>query len=83
MKARLGSPTAGIVSALFLQRNFLTRSYRITVSVNRNGTIGYEQDTVLQIAGRRARFHHVDRNTLRRVAAPKPNPVLLKTRRGR
>lgn len=36
-----------------------------------------QQDTVLQIAARAAPFHHVDRNLLRRVAAARPNPVLV------
>jgi hypothetical protein len=77
VKATLGSATAGIASAPFLHRNFRTVSYAITVWVGRRGTLRYEQDTVLQIAGRRRRVHHVDRNTLRRVKAPSPNPVLL------
>ena len=72
--ARLGSPTAGIVSAPFLHRNFQTVSYTITVAVGR-GTLRYEQDTVLRIAGRAGRFHHRDRNVLRRVAGPVPNPA--------
>jgi hypothetical protein len=77
VKAVLRSPTAGIVSAPFLHENFRTLEYSITVAVNDDGTLGYEQDTVLQIAARAAPFHHVDRNLLRRVAAARPNPVLV------
>jgi hypothetical protein len=77
VKATLGSPTAGIVSAPFLDENFRTLEYSITITVNDDGTLGYEQDTVLQIAGRPEPFHHVDKNVLRRIAAPSPNPVLL------
>jgi hypothetical protein len=77
VKARLGSPSAGIVSAPVLHRNLRTGSCTITVSVGR-GTLRYEQDTVLRIAGRARRFHHLDRNVLRRVAGPAPNPVLGK-----
>jgi hypothetical protein len=69
------SPTAGITSAPFLHENFRTLEYAITVTVNDDGTLGYEQDTVLQIAGRPEPFHHTDRNTLRRVAGPTPNPA--------
>ncbi len=76
VKATLGSPVAGIVSAPFLHENFRTLEYTITVTVNDDGTLQYEQDTVLQIAGRPEPFHHVDRNLLRRVAPPRPNPVL-------
>ncbi len=76
VKAVLGSPTAGIVSAPFLHHNFRTLEYRITVAVNDDGTLDYEQDTVLQIAERAEPFHHVDRNRLRKVAAARPNPVV-------
>ncbi len=76
VKATLGSPVAGIVSAPFLHENFRTLEYAITVTVEQDGTFRYEQDTILQVAGRPETFHHVDRNTLRRVAGPQPNPVL-------
>jgi hypothetical protein len=79
VRATVGSLTAGIVSAPFLHENFHTVEYTITVTVNADGTFGYEQDTVLQIAGRAEPFHHVDRNVLRRVARPKPNPALWPT----
>jgi hypothetical protein len=75
VRATLGSPTAGIVSAPFLHENFRTLEYAITVTVQPDGALHYEQDTVLQIAGRGEPFHHVDRNTLRRVAPPVPNPA--------
>jgi hypothetical protein len=77
VKATLGSATAGIVSAPFLDESFRTLEYSITVTVNDDGTFSYEQDTVLQVAGRPEPFHHTDRNTLRRVAAPTPNPAAL------
>lgn len=75
VRATLGSATAGIVSAPFLHQNFRTLGYAISITVNADGTIAYEQDTVLQIADRPEQFHHVDRNTLRRVAPPAPNPA--------
>jgi hypothetical protein len=80
VKATLGSPTAGITSAPFLHENFRTLEYAITITVNDDGTIAYEQDTVLQIAGRPEPFHHGDRNTLRRVSAARPNPAALAER---
>ena len=82
VKATLGSPTAGIVSAPFLHENFRTLEYTITVTLEDDGTLSYKQDTVLQIAGRREPFHHTDRNTLRRVAGPAPNPAALAERGG-
>jgi hypothetical protein len=75
VKATLGSPTSGIVSAPFIHENFRTLEYGITVRANADGTLAYEQDTVLQIAGRSEPFHHTDRNILRRVTAPVPNPA--------
>jgi hypothetical protein len=75
VKATLGSPTSGIVSAPFIHENFRTIEYAMTLRANADGTLTYEQDTVLQIAGRTEPFHHTDRNTLRRVAAPLRNPA--------
>jgi hypothetical protein len=77
VRALLDSPTAGIVSAPFLHENFRTVEYAITITLGDDGqTLTYEQDTVLQIAGRGEPFHHVDRNVLRRVSPPGKNPVL-------
>ncbi len=76
VRSTLGSPCAGIVSAPFLHENFRTLEYSITLTIHDDGTIGYEQDTILQVAGRPQPFHHVDRNVLRRVAPPSPNPVV-------
>jgi uncharacterized protein (UPF0303 family) len=75
VRATVGSPTAGILSAPFLHENFRTPEYSITITVNDDASISYEQDTILQIPGRPEPFHHVDRNTLRRVAPPIPNPA--------
>jgi len=77
VKATLDSPTAGIVSAPFLDTNFKTLSYTLTVTLEGTDTLHYEEDTVLQIAGRSEPFHHTDRNTLKRVSGPRPNPAAL------
>ena len=76
VRAELGSPTNGICSAPFLHENFRTLEYTATVGVEPDGTLSYEQDTVLQVAGRPEPFHHTDRNRLRRVAGPARNPAL-------
>jgi hypothetical protein len=73
--ATRGSEANGICSNPFLEHAFRTTEYRIAVAVNADGTWRYESDTVLQVRGRPEPFHHIDRNTLRRVAAPKPNPM--------
>ncbi len=75
VRAELGSATAGVASAPFLHENFRTLAYTMTVTAGEDGTLAYEQDTVLQIPGRTDPFHHTDRNTLRRAAAPRPNPA--------
>jgi len=80
VKATRGSPTAGIVSGRFLDENFRTVEYALTITVNTD-SFTYEQDTVLLVAGRPEPFHHTDRNTLRRVAAPLPNPAVTSGQR--
>src|SRR5215472_9822306 len=80
VKATRGSPTAGIVSGRFLDESFRTVEYALTITVN-GDSFTYEQDTVLLVAGRPEPFHHTDRNTLRRVAAPLPNPAVTSGQR--
>jgi hypothetical protein len=70
-----GAPHYGTLSAPFLDHAFRTTEFRMTVVVHPDGGWSYEQDTVLKIAGQAEPFHHTDRNTLRRVAAPTPNPL--------
>ena len=73
--AHRGSETAGILSNPFLVEAFLTTSFQITVTIDSDGTWSYVQDTVLQLPDRVGAFHHIDRNTLQRVAPPAPNPL--------
>ena len=75
LQAVRGSETNGIVSNPFLEYAFRTESYTITVSINVDGTWSYEQDTVLIIPGQAEPFHHTDRNTLRKIGEPTPNPT--------
>jgi len=55
-----------------------TVEFRIKVTINPNGTWSYEEDTLLMIRGSDEPFHHIDRNTLTRIAAPTPNPLARK-----
>ena len=73
--ATQGLDTWGICSAPFLHEAFRTTEFRIKVTLNADGSWAYEEDTVLQITGQTEPFHHVDRNTLFRVAEPTPNPL--------
>jgi hypothetical protein len=75
VRATRGATGFGICSGPFLERAFTTVEYSITVTVNADGTFAYEQETVLQVAGRPEPFRHLDRCTLRRVAPPTPNPL--------
>ena len=74
----LGAEHYGICSAPFLAHAFKTVEFRIKVTINDDGTWGYEEDTVLMIRGKDEPFHHTDRDLLTRVAAPTPNPMARK-----
>ena len=75
LTAMLGSESNGILSNPFLGEAFRTTSYRIHVTANADGTWSYEEEGVLEIPGRPEPFHHIDRNTLTRVAEPNLNPL--------
>jgi hypothetical protein len=69
------SQTYGICSNPFLEYAFKTVEYRIKVSIHTDGSWSYEEDTVMMIKDRSEPFHHMDSNTLRKVAEPTPNPL--------
>ncbi len=75
LNAARGTTTYGICSTPFLEYAFRTESFTIRVSLNPDGTWSYFEDTVLMIHGQGEPFHHSDRNTLTRIAAPTPNPM--------
>jgi len=77
LQAVRGSLTNGIVSIPFLEYAFRTESCTITVTLNADGTWAYDHDTVLIIPGQAEPFHHTDRNTLRKIGEPTPNPTAL------
>jgi hypothetical protein len=75
LTASAGTEINGIASNPFLYRGFRTLSYRIHVTINPDDTWAYEEEGVLQIPDRDEPFPHTDRNTLRRVGYPEPNPL--------
>ncbi len=75
VSATRGSPLYGIVSNPFLDRAFRTLAFRLAVTLGPGDTWAYEQETTLAIAGRDEPFVHRDRNVLRRVGSPTPNPL--------
>jgi len=72
--ATRGETENGICSTAFLERSFRTDSYRMAITFNPDGSWSYVTDTQLCVEGRDAPFAHQDRNTLRKIAEPKPNP---------
>jgi hypothetical protein len=73
--ATQGAEDWGICSSPFLLHAFRTVEFRIKVRFEDDGTWSYEEDTVLMIHGQPEPFHHTDRNVLRKVADPTPNPL--------
>jgi len=73
--AKQESDTYGIRSNPFLEYGFRTVEFRIKVTINDDGTWGYEEDTVMLIRGQEEPFHHIDRNLLSKVEEPTPNPL--------
>lgn len=80
VSAERGSTEFGICSGPFLERNFRTDAFRMKVTANPDGTWSYSQTTTLTVRGQGVPFAHTDQNTLRRVAAPTPNPAMKRAR---
>jgi hypothetical protein len=80
VNAAIGSEVHGIVSQPFLDRAFRTVSFRLSVTVNGNGTWSYEEHTSIHMPDRVDLVEHVDRNTLRRIGDPTPNPLAAASR---
>ncbi|MGZ4690787.1 MAG: heme-binding beta-barrel domain-containing protein [Acidimicrobiia bacterium] len=75
VRAELGSEAYGILSNPFLGRAFRTVSFRMRVTAHPDGSWSYEEHTMMRVPGREGLVDHVDRNTLRRVGDPTPNPL--------
>jgi hypothetical protein len=73
--ATLGAQLYGILSNPFLDSAFQTVSFRLRLTVNDNDTWSYEEHTALRIPDRQGLVDHIDRNTLRRIGDPTPNPL--------
>jgi hypothetical protein len=67
LAATAGSEIYGISSNRFLDREFKTVRYELTVAIEDEQTFRYEEDTQLLLKGRSEVFHHRDANTLTRV----------------
>jgi len=67
LKATLGSPTYGICSSVFLDREFKTMGYELEVKILSPNSFSYAEDTQIMLKGKKDLFHHRDSNTLMRV----------------
>jgi hypothetical protein len=76
LRAERGDPAYGICSTDFLEWAFRTDAFELQVSFNADGSWSYVSELVLKIRGQDEPFRHVDRNTLRKVGEPRPNPLL-------
>lgn len=66
LTAELGSPTYGICSNPFLDKEFKTTSYHLNVTIEDDDRWTYEEVTKLVMPKRPEPFDHTDRNTLTR-----------------
>ena len=74
VEAKRGETENGICSTQFLEQAFRTDSFRLEITFNPDGSWSYVSDTMLIVHGKP--FQHRDVNTLVRVEAPKPNPLM-------
>src|SRR5580765_1723562 len=81
VEARRGDPQFGICSTPFLDAAFRTDYYRIDITFLDDDSWSYVTRTDLAVHGKTPAFDHRDTNTLRRIAAPRPNPLMMKSQR--
>jgi len=66
LAADVGSETYGICSNQFLDKEFKTVRYELKVTIHDDQSFSYEEDSQLQVKGKKDLFHHIDKNTLKR-----------------
>lgn len=66
LTAQLGSETYGICSNIFLDQEFKTIRFDVSVKVN-GETMEYDEDTQIKIKNQDKIFHHIDKNVLTKV----------------
>ena len=64
LEADCGSETFGICSNPFLDEEFKTVRYELTVTLNEDGSLSYDEDTQLKMKGKDTLFHHRDQSQL-------------------
>src|SRR6185312_11016452 len=76
LTASRGQCEYGICSTTFLEYAFRTDSYAIEITFHEDGSWSYVSDTMLVVRGQKEPFRHRDQNTMVRVAAATPNPLM-------
>ncbi len=67
LTSQLGSPTFGVCSNPFLDREFQTVSFDFELTFHDDGSFSYDEVTKLRIKGQEHLFEHRDKNRLRKV----------------
>jgi hypothetical protein len=81
VSAKRGTTENGIVSGAFLEENFRTDSFTITVKVHADGSWSYDEITMLKIKGVAEPFEHRDMHRLTLIKPPTRNPLMRGKRR--
>ena len=81
VKSRRGKTENGICSGAFLEENFRTERFVMTVTVHDADSWSYDEVTTLKIKGVAEPFEHRDTNTLHRVKRARRNPLARGLRR--
>lgn len=74
LTAERGSTEFGISSGPFLEKQFTTQRWQVTVFIDSDDQWRYEQTTTLLVHGSEP-FEHTDANTLVRTGPALPNPL--------
>jgi len=68
LAADVGSETYGICSNKFLDQEFKTVRFELSIEIHDNDSFSYAEDTVLQIKAQNEPFHHRDKNVVYRIS---------------
>jgi hypothetical protein len=71
-----GTPASEVAQRPFLEEAFRTDYYRVDITFNGDDAGSHVTRTDPAVRGRTPPFNHRDTNTLRRIAAPTPNPLI-------
>jgi hypothetical protein len=68
VEAQLGSPTFGICSNPFLDREFKTVKYFSDINMLSPTEFSYQETTQILMKGKEQIFNHIDKNTLKKLS---------------